>query len=45
MKLAQQNGAIGVFIYEDPIRGAPDGEKVYPDGEFLPGMWNEIRYI
>lgn len=37
VKLATQYGAKGVLIYEDPIRGAPFGQKVYPDGEFLPG--------
>ena len=37
VKLAAQYGAKAVLIYEDPIRGAPIGEKTYPFGEFLPG--------
>jgi hypothetical protein len=36
VKLAAKYGAKAVLIYEDPIRGAPVGQQVYPNGEFLP---------
>ena len=36
VKLAAENGAKAVLLYEDPIRGAPAGQQVYPFGEFLP---------
>ena len=36
VKLAAQNGAKAVLIYEDPIRGAPAGQQIYPNGVFLP---------
>ena len=36
--MAQQNGAIGCLIYDDPEQAAPKiaSQKIYPNGEFLP---------
>ena len=37
--MAQNYGAKGVLIYDDPINSVPNNQYdyIYPNGEFLPG--------
>lgn len=38
--MAQNYGAKGVLIYDDPINSVPNNQYdyIYPNGEFLPGQ-------